>query len=93
MEMLLKPRLLFLDEPTSGLDSTSSFSVCQTLKKLASSGECTVIATIHQPQAKIFHMFDDLILLKSGNIVYYGPTDEVQGKKTVSTTINMTKLH
>ena len=45
----------------------------RTLKDLAAEGECTVICTIHQPQTKIFHLFDDLMLLKAGLVVYYGP--------------------
>ncbi|KAI9088861.1 P-loop containing nucleoside triphosphate hydrolase protein [Phlyctochytrium arcticum] len=73
MELLTQPRLLFLDEPTSGLDSVTALLLCETLKKLAASGLCTVVCTIHQPQSRIFQLFDDLLLLKSGKIVYYGP--------------------
>jgi ATP-binding cassette subfamily G (WHITE) protein 2 len=65
MELLTRPRLLFLDEPTSGLDSVTALSLCTLLRDLAHSGQCTVVTTIHQPQTKIFQMFDDLILLKS----------------------------
>lgn len=72
MELLTHPRLLFLDEPTSGLDSVTALSLTEILKKLADSGECTVVCTIHQPQTKIFELFDDLMLLKAGRIVYYG---------------------
>jgi ABC-type multidrug transport system ATPase subunit len=72
MELLSKPKLLFLDEPTSGLDSSTSLSICRLLKNIASSGECTIICTIHQPQQKIFELFDNLILMKLGQIVYQG---------------------
>lgn len=34
---------------------------------------CTVICTIHQPQSKIFHTFDQLFLLQRGSVVYQGP--------------------
>lgn len=74
MELLNRPKLLFLDEPTTGLDSTTAFSVCSALKKLAESGECTVVCTIHQPQPKIFQLFDSLILMRKGTIVYQGHT-------------------
>lgn len=77
IELLPRPKLLFLDEPTSGLDSVTALSLCTLLRDIAHSGQCTVITTIHQPQTKIFQMFDDLILLKAGSIVYYGPTNDV----------------
>eukprot|EP01038_Epipyxis_sp_PR26KG_P009365 gene9365-12616_t len=72
MELLLKPNILFLDEPTSGLDSSTAMSVMKTLKMLTIRGECMVITTIHQPQAKIFNLFNNLILMKRGHIVYQG---------------------
>ena len=76
MELLTKPLLLFLDEPTSGLDSVTALSLCRKLRELADAKVCTVACTIHQPQAKIFKLFQNLILLKSGRIVYSGQTDE-----------------
>lgn len=77
VELLMNPNVLMLDEPTSGLDSASALSLCQTLKGLASSGSCTVICTIHQPQTKIFNLFDELIVLNKGHILYQGPAAEV----------------
>ncbi|GLC55425.1 hypothetical protein PLESTB_000985900 [Pleodorina starrii] len=72
MELLTKPSLLFLDEPTSGLDSVTALSLCKLLRRLATSRTCTVVCTIHQPQAKIFNLFDQLLLLNRGSIVYQG---------------------
>lgn len=43
-----------------------------TLKALADSNH-TVICTIHQPRGSIFNMFDDLMLLSAGRLVYSGP--------------------
>jgi len=63
---------MFLDEPTSGLDSTTALTVIGTLKSLAEEGICTIVCTIHQPQKKIFELFDNLILMKKGSIVYQG---------------------
>jgi ABC-type multidrug transport system ATPase subunit len=76
MELLTQPRLLFLDEPTSGLDSVTAYSLTRTLAELSKAGDCTVICTLHQPQSKIFEMFDDIMLLKAGRVVYYGPTQD-----------------
>lgn len=77
IELLLNPNVLLLDEPTSGLDSASALSLCRTLKDLAASGQCTVICTIHQPQSQIFHLFDDLIVLNRGYVVYRGSREDV----------------
>lgn len=69
-ELLLRPKLLFLDEPTSGLDSVTALSVVTTLKRIASSKRATVICSLHQPQTKIYHMFDNLVLVKRGMVMY-----------------------
>jgi ATP-binding cassette subfamily G (WHITE) protein 2 len=76
MELLTKPLLLFLDEPTSGLDSVTALSLCRKLRELADAKACTVVCTIHQPQAKIFRLFQNLVLLKAGKIVYMGPSEK-----------------
>ena len=72
IELLTDPKILFLDEPTSGLDSKIALSLIEKLKCIANDG-CMVICTIHQPQNKIFNLFDNLILMKNGLIVYNGP--------------------
>ncbi|KAI8846552.1 P-loop containing nucleoside triphosphate hydrolase protein [Chytridium lagenaria] len=77
MELLTDPSLLFLDEPTSGLDAVTALSLCKTLKRLANDRGCTVITTIHQPQSKIFSLFDDILLLNQGTVVYYGPISNI----------------
>lgn len=71
MEMVTNPSILFLDEPTSGLDTFTAYSVIYTLTQLAKSGR-TLIATIHQPSSDIYHLFDDLLLLSGGNVLYNG---------------------
>ena len=70
----MHPALLFLDEPTSGLDSVAALGLVSSLKELVHNWNCTVVCTIHQPQSKIFNMFENLLLLKSGRILYQGST-------------------
>lgn len=76
MEMITDPQILFLDEPTSGLDTFTAFNVMSKLKDVAQSGR-TIVATIHQPSSKTFMLFDDLLLLAEGKVVYHGPVSEV----------------
>lgn len=54
------PSVIFLDEPTSGLDSFAALSVMQYMRTLAQCKEHTVIASIHQPRAGIWNMFDQV---------------------------------
>ncbi|KAJ2242804.1 hypothetical protein GGI13_006832, partial [Coemansia sp. RSA 455] len=73
-ELLTDPRLLFLDEPTSGLDSNSSELVVELVKKISVDQGIATLMTIHQPSARIFNIFDKVILLSQGRVVYFGPT-------------------
>lgn len=59
-----------MDEPTTGLDSFTATSVIETLRELANSGR-TVISTIHQPNSDIYEIFDRLMLLAQGKIIYF----------------------
>ena len=69
VELLNNPSLIFLDEPTTGLDSATALNVLLILKNLANSGR-TIISTIHQPSSEIFSVFDKLMLLVQGEIIY-----------------------
>ena len=69
MEIIMNPSIIFLDEPTSGLDTFTAYSLIKNLKDLTKSGR-TVIATIHQPSSEILGLFDNVILLNQGQIIY-----------------------
>ncbi len=69
VELLTNPAMLFLDEPTTGLDSATARQVIELLQMLSGKG-VNVISTIHQPSSEIFNLFDNLLLLVRGNIIY-----------------------
>lgn len=75
IELVTNPSLIFLDEPTSGLDSFNAMKVMQTLRSLAHEGR-TIITTIHQPRSNVFGMFDQLLLLSKGTVMYFGPASQ-----------------
>jgi ABC-type multidrug transport system ATPase subunit/ABC-type multidrug transport system permease subunit len=72
-ELLLNPSLLFLDEPTSGLDSATALDLITKLRNLSRT-RCTIICSIHQPQNKIFNLFDSIILVREGKLMFHGST-------------------
>ncbi|KAF9362480.1 hypothetical protein BGX34_006057, partial [Mortierella sp. NVP85] len=73
-ELVTSPSVLFLDEPTSGLDSYNAYNVVECLVTLARTYNRTVVCTIHQPRSNIFALFDQLVLLAKGQLVFSGET-------------------
>lgn len=63
---------MLLDEPTSGLDSSTSLRITKILKSEAARG-MAVLATIHQPSAELFFLFDRVIVLSDGFTIFNGP--------------------
>ncbi|CUA70561.1 putative ATP-dependent permease [Rhizoctonia solani] len=75
LEIVAGVEVLILDEPTSGLDSVSAANVARVLAELAHDPEnpVAVIASIHQPSSRLYHQFDQILLLSRGKQVYFGP--------------------
>jgi len=72
------PKFLFLDEPTSGLDAVSAFKTCSHLKNITKKYNICAALTIHQPNTKIYDLFTKLLLLKSGKVAYFGPSNKAE---------------
>lgn len=66
------PKIVFLDEPTSGLDSLSAYEVVLLIRNFARTNHIIVLASIHQPSTTTFKLFDNVILLSQGTLVYHG---------------------
>jgi len=77
VELVARPSVLLLDEPTSSLDATSAYQLMVTLKELASLGHAIAVV-IHQPRTSIFNLFDKLLLLSKGKVVFEGLPSEAR---------------
>jgi ABC-type multidrug transport system ATPase subunit len=75
-EVASDPRLLFLDEPTSGLDAFTAFYIVDNVKQLAVQEWRTMVMTIHQPRSNILGLFDKILLLSQGKVVFFGPPQD-----------------
>mmetsp|Transcript_15663 Transcript_15663/g.27086 ORF Transcript_15663/g.27086 Transcript_15663/m.27086 type:complete len:488 (-) Transcript_15663:808-2271(-) len=73
--LITNPRVLFLDEPTSGLDSYTANEVMTVVKHLVADGT-TICATIHSPTSYCFKLFDQLMMLVRGQVLYFGDIAE-----------------
>lgn len=77
-EMIVGPtNTLFMDEISTGLDSSTTFQIVSCLQHLAHITEATVLVSLLQPAPETFDLFDDLILMAEGKIVYHGPRNQV----------------
>ncbi|KAF8688234.1 hypothetical protein HU200_042359 [Digitaria exilis] len=72
--MMIGPsKALFMDEISTGLDSSTTFQVLSCLQQLAQVLEYTVLVSLLQPAPETYELFDDIILMAEGKIVYHGP--------------------
>ncbi|KAL6638325.1 hypothetical protein ACP70R_025897 [Stipagrostis hirtigluma subsp. patula] len=77
-EMLTGPaRALFMDEISTGLDSSSTFQIVKFIGQLVHVMNETVMISLLQPPPETYNLFDDIILLSEGYIVYHGPRENI----------------
>ncbi|KAG5525542.1 hypothetical protein RHGRI_031996 [Rhododendron griersonianum] len=77
-EIIIGPtRALFMDEISNGLDSSTAYQVIACLQQLAHVTDATILVALLQPAPEIFDLFDDIILMAEGKIVYHGPRSHV----------------
>ncbi|KAL1829234.1 hypothetical protein ACET3Z_007646 [Daucus carota] len=77
-EMIVGPtKTLFMDDISTGLDSSTAFQIVKCLQQIVHQTEATVLTSLLQPDPEIFNLFDDIILLSEGQIVYQGPREHV----------------
>ncbi|GAU19334.1 hypothetical protein TSUD_336200 [Trifolium subterraneum] len=79
-EMLVGPiKALFMDEISIGLDDSTTFQIVKSLKQFVHLLKRTAVISLQQPSLETFNLFDDIILLSDGHIVYQGPCEQVLG--------------
>ncbi|KAL2493147.1 ABC transporter G family member 36 [Abeliophyllum distichum] len=77
-EMIVGPtKTLFMDEISTGLDSSTTFQIVKCLQHVVHLTEATVLMSLLQPAPETYELFDDIILLSEGQIVYQGPREHV----------------
>lgn len=72
----IKPKLIICDEATSALDVTVQHQIIELIKKLKKEMKMTYLFISHDI-ALVQEICDRVIVMKSGEIIEYGDTDEV----------------
>ncbi|KAK7271149.1 hypothetical protein RJT34_26804 [Clitoria ternatea] len=77
-EMLVGPtNALFMDEISTGLDSSTTVQIMKCLRQIIHILNGTAVISLLQPEPETYELFDDIILLSDGQIVYQGPRELV----------------
>ena len=66
-----------MDEISTGLDSSTTFQIVKYMKQMVHIMDVTMIISLLQPAPETFELFDDIILLSEGQIVYQGPRADI----------------
>ncbi|GLJ45897.1 hypothetical protein SUGI_0966190 [Cryptomeria japonica] len=77
-EMMVGSAKAFLmDEISNGLDSSTTYQIIQCLCHYVHIMNSTMVISLLQPAPEVFNLFDDVILLSEGNLVYHGPSQSI----------------
>nr|GFC19642.1 ABC transporter G family member 35-like [Tanacetum cinerariifolium] len=70
-----------MDEISTGLDSFTTFQIVKCMQQVAHLTESTIFMSLLQPAPETFDLFDDIVLLSKGLIVYQGPREHIVTSK------------
>ncbi|CAN6695491.1 unnamed protein product [Malus baccata var. baccata] len=77
-EMLVGPaKAFFMDEISTGLDSSTTFQIVKFMRQMVHIMEVSMVISLLQPAPETYDLFDDIMLLSEGQIVYHGPRENV----------------
>lgn len=62
--------------PLHRLDSYTANEVMRVVKGIMADGDVTLAATIHSPSSHCYSLFDRVLILVDGGVVFDGPTGE-----------------
>jgi len=86
--LIQEPKILLLDEPTSSLDLNHAMDLMSTVKKLVENLDITGVVVLHDLNlASIF--CDEIVLMKTGKLVYKGIPKEVLTEKKIKEIYNL----
>jgi ABC-type multidrug transport system ATPase subunit len=79
-EMIVSPTPIFCgDEISNGLDAESTYNIVSSLMYFAHVMNRTRVISLLQPSPEAVSLFDEIILLAEGQIIFAGPVDHVEG--------------
>ena len=83
-----KTDIIFLDEPTTYLDISHQLEILQLVQHLNKKLGCTIVMVLHDINQAI-RFSDYLLIMKEGQIIDNGPTDQVISKEILESVFNI----
>ncbi|RLN61611.1 hypothetical protein BBJ29_007857 [Phytophthora kernoviae] len=68
-----------MDEISTGLDSAATFDIINTQRSIAQKFRKTVVISLLQPAPEVFALFDNVLILNDGEVLYHGPREQIVG--------------
>ncbi|GAB9477836.1 hypothetical protein Gpo141_00014996, partial [Globisporangium polare] len=65
--------MTLMDEISTGLDSAATFDIIETQRSIAKKLRKTVVIALLQPAPEVFALFDDVMIMNDGEVMYHGP--------------------
>lgn len=73
-----RKRVMLLDEISTGLDAATTYDIVDSMKSLTRHFKSNIVVSLLQPPPEVFNLFDDVLIMNDGRIMYHGPRDQVQ---------------
>ncbi|GMF46956.1 unnamed protein product [Phytophthora fragariaefolia] len=68
--------MTLMDEISTGLDSAATFDIITTQRSIAKCLHKTIVIALLQPAPEVFDLFDNVMVLNHGEIIYHGPREQ-----------------
>nr|KAE8946188.1 ABC transporter G family member 37 [Phytophthora fragariae] len=77
-EVLVGGQSLFLcDEISTGLDSAATFDIIKSMRTWCKTLGGSAVIALLQPTPEVVEMFDDILMINEGHMMYHGPRTEI----------------
>eukprot|EP00056_Hartaetosiga_gracilis_P011963 m.186099 g.186099 ORF g.186099 m.186099 type:complete len:1006 (+) comp13612_c2_seq5:2233-5250(+) len=77
-QLITNARVICLDQYSTGLDTSTTIDITRSLIAWAHITGGTVVASMLQPPPEVVEMYDNILILRSGQLVYAGSRDELR---------------
>jgi ABC-type multidrug transport system ATPase subunit len=78
-EMLItNARVIMMDEVSTGLDAAVTYHIFHALQQWSHLCNGSIVTALLQPTPEVYGLFDDIMLMREGEMIYHGPRSGVR---------------